>query len=241
MKNSFVIAFLSIVVAPFGLFCLAYVFIFLGRADFLSAMVALGAAVFALGFVAMLATVFSGKVTPRVERDEAGLLIRPDRKVDTLLMVSTCGGFLAMALYAVLTPLDLLAIRAPRGNDQYFVIFCAIATLVGVFSLRQIVRQRGTSTVRVTGGGLVSGNTITFVKRTWDEVTDIDDRPTPGRQPNGATYIRTADGHTRELPSSWYTPGGRTLHAWLRFYWQHPESRDELTDDRAVRRLEARV
>ncbi|AIY48919.2 hypothetical protein XA26_59100 [Mycolicibacterium fortuitum] len=34
------------------------------------------------------------------------------------------------------------------------------------------------------------------------------------------------------------TADSHALREWVRFYWQHPERRDELTDERASRRLE---
>lgn len=53
----------------------------------------------------------------------------------------------------------------------------------------------------------------------------------------GSTYLTTPDGRTRTLASDWYTPGGRAVRKLVRFYWQHPECRDELTDGRAAQRL----
>ncbi|WP_131812949.1 hypothetical protein [Mycolicibacterium peregrinum] len=37
--------------------------------------------------------------------------------------------------------------------------------------------------------------------------------------------------------SSLYTPNGAALLQFLRFYWLHPDSRSELTDERALERL----
>jgi hypothetical protein len=33
------------------------------------------------------------------------------------------------------------------------------------------------------------------------------------------------------------TPDGSAMRELVRFYWQHPESRDELTDESALKRL----
>ena len=40
--------------------------------------------------------------------------MRPDRRVDSLLLTSTFAGFFAMALYAIFTPLGLLDMRGTR-------------------------------------------------------------------------------------------------------------------------------
>jgi hypothetical protein len=238
MKTSIATAFLYTLFGPFGVFCLVWAFIFVKRAEYLSAVVALGSAVFTLGMVAMMATVASRKVTPRVTRDGAGIMVRPDRKVDGLLMASLFGAFLAMAVYAVFTPLGMVDIPVPRNDERYFVFVCAAGLLVGLFSLRQIITQRGASYLRLTAEDIETGNTITSAKRSWDEVTDVLDRPQKARQTSGTTYIATADGRTRVLPSDWYTPGGHALREFVSFYWRNPEHREELADSRAVKRLE---
>jgi hypothetical protein len=233
------VAFVSVVLGVFGALAGAWVFVSLARAEYLSAVVALGAAVFSFGMIAMLTIVASRKVAPRVTRDDSGIVVRPDRRVDALLLTSTFAGFFAMALYAIFAPLGVLNISAPRGNSQYIVFICAAGALGGVFSLRQIVKQRGTSCLWMSQDGLVTGNTMTTAQRSWDEVTAIGDRPRNARRSSGATYITTADGRSRVVPSDWYTPGGHGLREFVRFYWQHPEARAELADGRAAQRLEA--
>jgi hypothetical protein len=239
VKSSIATAFLWVLFGPSGVFCTAWAFIFLSRGEYLSAIVALGFAVFTLGLVVMLGIVASRKVTPRVTRDDVGITLRPDRKVDSLLIASTFGAFFAMAFYAVFTPLGMIDIPVPRNDERYFVFACAAAVLVGVFSLRQMIRRRGTSYLRMTIDSLEIGNTVSSAERSWDEVTDVADRPQRARQPTGTTYITTKDGRTRILPSDWYTPGGHALRELVRIYWQHPEHREELTDGRAAERLEA--
>lgn len=239
MKSSIAKAFLWILFGPFGVFCAAWAFIFLSRGECLSAIVALGFAVFTLGLVVMLVIVASRKVTPRIARDDAGITLRPDQRVDSLLIASTFGAFSAMAFYAVFAPLDMIDIPVPRNDERYFVFACAAAVLVGIFSLWQIIRRRGSSYLRMTVDGLEIGSTVSSAERSWDDVVDIADRPQKARQPTGTTYITTADGRTRTLPSDWYTPGGRALRELVRFYWQHPEHRKELVDGRAAERLEA--
>jgi hypothetical protein len=238
VRSTIATAFLWILFGPFGLFCLAWACIYVARGELLSAVVALGFAFLSLGLVLMLAIIVSRKVKPRLQRQDGGILVRPDKRVDYLLMASTFGGFVAMACYAIFAPLGMIAIRVPRNDERYFVFACAAAVLVGVFSLRQIIKERGTSYVRMTVHGLETGNTVSSADRSWDDVTDVADRPLNARQATGTTYITTADGRTRVLPTDWYTPGGDALREWVRFYWKHPEDRGELTDGRAMQRLE---
>ncbi len=128
VRSTIATAFLWIVFGPFGVFCLAWVCIYVARGEYLSAVVALGSAVFTLGLVVMLAFVALRKVQPRVQPQDDGILVRPDRRVDALLMASTFGGFVAMACYAIFAPLDMVVIRVPRGMTRnYFVFACAAA------------------------------------------------------------------------------------------------------------------
>lgn len=239
MRSVIAVAFLSLVLGVFGILAATWAVRSVGRAEYLSAIVALGAAVFSFGMIAMLILVASRNVAPRVVGNESGVLVRPDRRVDGLLTTATFAGFVTMALYTIFTPLGRLNIVAPQGNAQYLLVVCAAGTLIGVISLRQIIKQRGTSSLQMGRDGLVTGNTMTTVERSWDEVAEIADGPRKARRPNGGTYITTADGHTRVLPGNWYTPGGQVLCEWIRFYWENPEAREELTDGRAVRRLES--
>ena len=237
MNHRIAIAYLSLLFPPLGIFCLAWAFIYSTRTEYPSALVALAFGIFSLGFVTMLALVAFRKVTSRVAFDDAGTTLRPDRNVDGVLMASTIAVFIAMALYAFFAPQDMIVIRMPNDNQRPFVIACIVGLLVGLPSMWHLLKQRGMSRLRMTVDGMEVGSAVSTRSRTWKEVTDVSDRPRDGRRPSGTTYITTADGHTRILPSDWYTPGGQALRELVRFYWQRPDAREELTDGRAVERL----
>jgi hypothetical protein len=239
VRRAVAIAFLSMVFGAAGMLCIAWAFVSLTRNEYLSALVVSAFAVFTFGMIAMMSIVSARRVTARVEYDDAGTTFRPDRKVDGLLMVSTIAAFVAMVLYSVFTPIGMLNIPVPPGNRRYLVFACVAGVLVGVFSLRQIIRQRGMSHLRLTAYGVETGSALSSTDRSWEDVSAVADRPPNGRhtKKSGTTYITTADGRTRTLPSDWYTPGGDALRKLVRIYWQHPEYRDELTDGRAVERL----
>ncbi|WP_149481453.1 hypothetical protein [Mycolicibacterium sp. P1-18] len=238
MRARIATVFLCVVLAPFGLACIYWAAVSLGRSDYATVLVSLGAAIFTLGFAAFLVIVASGKVTPRVTLQQSGLLIRPDRRVDALLTTSTFAAFLTMALYAVLAPLDMVDIPAPRGNHWYSVIACAAGALAGLVSIRQICKRRGVSYLFLTVDELEIGSATSSAKRSWNEVTDVSDRPRNSGRSTGTTYVITNDGRSRTLPTDWYTPGGLALRDLVRLYLHHPESRSELADDRGLERLE---
>ena len=114
-----------------------------------------------------------------------------------------------------------------------------VGALAGLPSLWQILTQGGMSRLRLTVGGFELGNAFSTKARSWDDVSYVADCVLNGRRPGntGTTYITMADGRTQTLTSDWYTPGGHALRDLVRFYWQHPEYREELTDGRALERL----
>ncbi|MGW0159595.1 hypothetical protein ACWDUN_09775 [Mycobacterium sp. NPDC003323] len=239
MKTTIAKIFLLLLFAPLGVFCLVWTALYLSRAELASAIVSFGFGSFTLGLVALLIVIARRAVRPRAAIDRGGLLIRPDVRVDGLLVGATAGAFLAMLTYAVCAPMGLIKIAVPRDDEKYYVIACVVAVVVGASSLRQIVLRRGANYLRLTEDGLEMGNTMTSVVRAWTAVTDISDKPEKARQATGTTYIKTSDGQTRDIPSDWYTPNGQALRELLRFYWQHPGARGELADRRAVDRLSA--
>lgn len=120
MRTTAPVVFLCVVLGVFGTVSATWVLIALSRFGYLTAAVALGAAVFAFGLIAMQVTVAARRVAPRASCAEGGLTVRPDRRVDVLLFVPSLAAFLAMTLYAIFAPVGQLDIRAPRGsNDQY--------------------------------------------------------------------------------------------------------------------------
>jgi len=54
----------------------------IARGEFLTAVVTLGASAFCFGLIIPFLKIVPGKVTPRVEFDDAGTTIRPDRGID---------------------------------------------------------------------------------------------------------------------------------------------------------------
>ena len=56
--------------------------------------------------------------------------------------------------------------------------------------------------------------------------------PTPG-----SVVCVMSDDTAPTIAARSFTPDGKALRELVRFYWQHPESRDELTDGAAVERL----
>ena len=239
MRSSVALVFLSLVFGAAGVLSIAWGVVSLDRGEYLSVVVVAAAGVFSFGMVAMLTRLMTRNVTVRVHIDDSGTTFRPDRRVDVCLMAATVGLFVAMVLYAIFAPLDMAYLPVPRGDHKYLMATAIVGVVVGLPSIRQILLKRGMSYLRMSPDGFETGNAYSSVSRAWEEVTAVSDKPAPDRRPpnTGTTYITTEDGRTRTVPSDWYTPGGHALRDLVRFYWLHPESRDELIDRRAAQRL----
>jgi hypothetical protein len=72
----------------------------------------------------------------------------------------------------------------------------------------------------------------------WNEVKDVaEDVPGQTAPTPSAVVFVMSDDSTLILPAGSMTPEGSALREFVRFYWQHPEHREELTDGRALERL----
>ena len=126
-------------------------------------------------------------MTPGIACDDAGITFRPDSRVDRLLTAATIGAFLAMALYAILAPLDMVNIPVPRGDRRLLrgrLRRWSFGGYPEYVADRQATRDEPSADQR---DGLEVGGAVSTKSRAWDEVTDIADRPRNGRRPSGTT------------------------------------------------------
>ncbi|OBB77119.1 hypothetical protein A5759_04630 [Mycobacterium sp. 852014-52144_SCH5372336] len=223
---------------PLGILALVWMIICIGRGDFLTAVVSLGFAMFFLGFIVPFARVVPGKLVPRGDFDDEGTTIRPDRGVDIPLQVALIGSTVACGLFAIFGPLGMVDIPVPEHTRMYFPLASALAAIVGAPILWRMLRRGGVHYLRLTPNG------FTFVQGPrphdgdWGQVVDVTDAspkqfaPTPN-----SVVVVMSDDEVYTLAAASFTPEGRALRELVRFYWQNPDRRDELTDGRALKRL----
>jgi hypothetical protein len=241
MKTSFAAAYLVVLSAIFGLGCIAWAVVTVGRAEFASTFVSVVFAIGAGAMAVMMVAVAFRAVSPRVKRVDSGLLVRPDRTIDASLMTVTAGAVIGMGSYAMLESFGVLDVPVPPTNARYLAVTCGIGALVGLVSVRQIIRRRGTSYLLMTAKAIELGNTMSSVEWSWNEVTEIRDKAKNARRGSGTTYLVGPSGRVRVLPTDWYVPKGQALRTLIQFYWKHPEARHELADDRAAERLDVLI
>jgi hypothetical protein len=84
-----------------------------------------------------------------------------------------------------------------------------------------------------------NGQWGSLVRGEWDEVEQILDHPLRGNKPfHEVIVFALPKGRSAMLVADTITGNSRALREWVRFYWQHPECRGELTDERGLRRLD---
>jgi hypothetical protein len=208
------------------------------RGEYLTAVVALGGCAFCYGLIFPLAKVVRGEVTPRVEVDDAGTTFRPDRGIDIPVQTSLLGLVVASALIAVLAPSGRLAIPVPPFMRWSLPFTSAVIVVMGAPMLWRNLRRGCTKYLRLVPDGFELSQGLRLHSGDWEQVRDITDAA-PGQQAptRGAVVFVMADDSAPTIAAGAITPDGTALRELVRFYWEHPESRGELTDGRALKRL----
>jgi hypothetical protein len=208
------------------------------RGEYLTAVAALGASAFCYGLIIPLVKVVRGKVTPRGDVDDAGTTIRPDRGIDIPVQVSLLGLVVASVLIAVLAPLGKLAIPVPPFMRLSLPFMSVLIVLMGGPMLWRYMSRGSTKYLRLTPNGYELAQGWGSASGDWVQVQDVADEAPGQKAPTpGAVVFVMSDDSAHTLAAGGITPDGVALRQLVRFYWEHPESRGELTDGRALKRL----
>ena len=210
----------------------------IGRGEYLTTVVALGASAFCYGLIIPLVKVVRGKVSPHGELDGAGTIIRPDRGIDMPVQVSLVGLVVAGALIAIFAPLGKLDIPVPHTMRFSLPFVGAVVAVTGAPIVLRNLRRGSTKYLCLTPGGFKLVQGWRSQCGDWAQVEDVTDvapgQPTP--TPSAIVVVMSAGGAPTMAAAS-FTPDGAALRELVRFYWLHADSRGELTDGRALKRL----
>lgn len=228
----------ALLFGPVGILSAVWAVINIARGEFLTAVVSAGFAVFCLGFIVPFSRTVPGKVSPRAEFDPKGTTIRPDRGIDVPLQASVLGLVVAGGLFAIFAPLGMVEIPIPEQLRVYLPFVGATAALIGAPTSWRTFRRGSLQYLRLTPNG------FTFVQGwrpqggDWARVVDVTDAsPNQSAPTPSAIVVMMSDKDVLTLPAASFTPEGRALRELVRFYWQNPDRRDELTDGQALKRL----
>lgn len=228
----------ALLFGPLGMLSAVWAVVSIGRGEYLTAVVLLGFAIFCLGFIIPFAKTVPGRVSPGGEYDDAGTTIRPDRGIDVPIQVSLLGLVVAGGLFAIFAPLGKLDIPVPEQMRLYLPFVGGVAAVAGAPISWRTLRRGSSKYLRLTPDGLAIVQGWRPQSGDWAQVADVTDvAPSQSAPTSSAVVVVMSDGIALTLSAASFTPDGRDLRELVRFYWLHPDRRDELTDGRAVKRL----
>lgn len=221
-----------------GSLCAFLVVRSISRGQFATAVVALGGCALFFGMLIPPLKVRRGKVTPRGDLDDAGTTIRPDRSIDIPVHVALLGGVVASALISVLVALGKLDIPVPPSARYSIPFMSAVVVAMGTPMLWRNLRRGSSKYLRLTPEGFEIAQEWRPQGGEWAQIVHVtNEAPDQTKPTPGTIAVIMSDGSTAAMAAGACTPEGRALRELVRFYWQHPDHRDELTDGRAIRRL----
>ncbi|MDG4665212.1 hypothetical protein [Mycobacterium sp. 236(2023)] len=209
------------------------------RGSYVTALIMLAVAIWGLGFAAFYLCTALGAATPRTDSSSAGTLLRPGLFVDIVTVVPIAAITIAAAMYLVLSPFGLVD-YSPSGIARGIPLIFVAFLVLGVTTLYRMVKHKGGGHLRLDPAGFEVWNSHwnSFRGGTWDEIEQIlDHKPNGGKPFNKLVVFVPSKGANAVLYSDAITSDSDALLTWIRFYWEHPEYRDELVDDRGLQRL----
>lgn len=230
--------FCGVLFGPLGVLCVGWAVISFGRGEILTAVTAVGFAMFCLGFIVPFAKTVPGKVSPRVKFDGEGTTVRPDRGIDLPLQIALLGLTIAGGLSAIFGPSGIIEIPVPQQMRYAIPFVGAVAAMMGAPIMWRTLRRGSFQYLRLTPTGFVIVQGWRPQSGDWVQVVDVAEAaPKQTAATPNAIVVVMSDDSVITLPGASFTPEGRQLRQWVRFYWLHPDSREELTDERALARL----
>lgn len=220
-----------------GALGLYWLVISLARGDALAAVTAVGIAAFFFGLVTRRLRYARAQVRGRV--DTSGTTFLPDKTLDRATLVLYTGGLVAMALIAIFVPAGKLNMPFPSSAAKLSMTFAAAAGAVALFPMVVSNLKRNTTAfLRLTPTGFETYSGVFVTKGQWAEVTSVAESGPGGTTTDPSLMVIVmSDGKTTRLSGREFTQGDNALRELVRFYWSHPEHRNELCDGTALTRL----
>jgi hypothetical protein len=195
---------------------------------------------------------FGHRFPPRVSIEDSGTTWSNSRSRDIANFCIQLGLGVSLGALCVLGLTKQVHIPLLDELPTMYLPFGAVALVAGA-GLVSLARRGTSAYVRLTPDGFGFAYGFTPSSGRWSDVVAVTDEVLPLRfgigrfkieQPGGpapcAITMELANGSKWGVPDGNYvaTSGG-ALRELVRFYWQHPDHRAELTDGRAADRLSA--
>lgn len=237
----FRLAFIFAILTVGGGFIAIWVGIWFTRGSYLTAGLCLGASLLLFSLLFHLAYPLTGAAVPRTEYGPEGTTVRPQIYADVIFAGGLSIGVSSAIAYLLFSQFDMVD-YVPSGITRNIITAgSAFYVIFGVPALWRMFKYRDGSHLRLDPNGFEvwDGQWNSFAHGEWGEVEQILDHPLNGKKSFSKTIVFVLpDGRSAKLVSGTITADDDALREWARFYWQHPEYRDELTDGRALQRLD---
>jgi hypothetical protein len=234
------LVFIVVLFAGAGLFLVGWSILWLTRSSFATATITLLAALYTFGVSFHMGYVLWGPVSPRAAHGPEGTVIYPQKFVDQMFYVSFASSVCASVLYLCFLPFGAVDIHLPEGYRRGDIAICVFFIVFNVPTLIRAFKHGGEGHLRLDPDGFEVWNGFwgSFVGGRWEDVERIQDRPVRGRVTGREVIVFVRPKQRAAMfMSDTVTKNSDAMLEWVRFYWQHPEHRDELVDGRALRRL----
>jgi hypothetical protein len=232
---------LAVALFGFSVFAAIWVIIWLSRGSYLTAAIMLGLTLWALGFAFYLTYATSGMARPRQSVDTSGVLLRPPMALETVFIVATSSAACAAGLYLVFAPLGMVDYMPTGLMELTAFVGCGAMVLFGFPTLIRMLNHGGGNHLRLSPDHFEvwNGQWGAFKRGPWGDIEQILDHPPEGKKPfHEVIVFALPEGRSIMLVADAFMGDTHSLRRWVRFYWQHPEHRDELADGRGLRRLD---
>ncbi|GAB5900617.1 hypothetical protein OKHIL_64260 [Mycolicibacterium mageritense] len=220
------------------LMCWGWAYAAFRHGAYITVVIALALSVIPISIVAM--TRISTAVAPGVAFDSAGTWLRPDPRIEALMHRLVTAGIVATATVCAAWLGGVLYQGFLDEFGHMVPLLCGVTSLVLLWTWWMTKRQGGISYLILSPDGFEFSGLLSPKVGKWDDIAAmVDDDPEAGRFWGLMDFTMTNNKRLRMESTGIYTPGGKALYEFVRFYWQHPEHRDELTNGRALNRLES--
>lgn len=234
-------AFIFTILIAGGVFTAVWAAIWIDRGSYLTSALCAGTSLLFFSLLFHLAYPMSGAAHPRVEYGPEGTKIRPQRYADLIFGIGTLAGVLVAASFLVFAQLDMVDFIPSGTNRLIMPAGCIFYVIYGAPVLYRSYKYQDGKHLRLDPHGFEVWDSQwnSFARGKWGDVEQILDHPLKGKVSFTEVIVFVLPkGRSAKLGSDTITANSHALREWVRFYWQHPECRDELTDGRALQRLD---
>ncbi|WP_157561240.1 hypothetical protein [Mycobacterium sp. E802] len=172
--------------------------------------------------------------------DESGILLRPDIRIETSYQRFLGVAALSMVAMLVAWITGWLYLPLPDGVGEVFPIAFGVTGLLAGWFWLVTKKQGGSSYLLLTPEEFEFPNLGSLNAGRWDDIIEVSNKLPSEERIWTPMVITMQDGSRLVMDSpGTYTPNGAALIEFVKFYWRNPAQRSELTDGRAVERLQA--